>query len=165
MASYLVPRSKANSLGRLIVDYSPINPLIESPTAVIPELGATLQFLQGKALFSSLDLRQAYLALRLDKASQPLTTFITPSGSYQWLSLPTGAANSPTHFANAVNNILLFAPVMDEKGDPVYESPSIVKQVRDVLPHTVSYFDDILITSNWQPTYAEMIKEHFANLE
>ena len=55
MASYLVPRAKENCLGRLIVDFSPINPLLQSPPSVIPEVTATLQFLQGKALFTSLD--------------------------------------------------------------------------------------------------------------
>ena len=85
--------------------------------------------------------------------------------SYQWLSLSTGAANSPTHFANAINNILMFAPLLDPTGQPIYESPSVVKQKRDVLKHTVSYFDDILITSTWQSTYSEMLEEHFANLE
>ncbi len=87
MSSYLIPRAKPNTLGRLIVDYSPINPLIESPASVIPEIGATLQFLQGKALYSSLDLRQAYLALRIDEPSKPLTTFLTPSGAFVWNSL------------------------------------------------------------------------------
>ncbi len=67
MSAYLVPRAKPNCLGRLIIDYSPVNQLIQSPSAVIPEIEATLQFLQGKALFTSLDLRYAYLGLRIDE--------------------------------------------------------------------------------------------------
>jgi len=106
MSSYLVPRAKPGTLGRLIVDFSPVNQLIESPPNVIPEINHTLQFLHKKCLFSALDLRQAYLALRIDKESQPLTTFLTPSGSFQWLSLPTGAANSPAHFSTAIDKIL-----------------------------------------------------------
>jgi len=31
LASYLVPRAKPGALGRLIVDFSPINNLLESP--------------------------------------------------------------------------------------------------------------------------------------
>jgi hypothetical protein len=57
VSSYLIPRAKAGCLGRLIVDFSPINALIESPPNVIPEVFATLQFLQGKALYTGLDLR------------------------------------------------------------------------------------------------------------
>jgi hypothetical protein len=165
MSAYLIPRSKSNSLGRLIVDYSPVNSLIESPVSVIPELGATLQFLQGKAIYTSLDLRQAYLALRIDEESRPLTTFITANGSYQWLSLPTGAANSPIHFANAINRVLQYEPVLDDQGNFIYESKNVIKQEKKVLPHTTSYFDDILIASDWKNTFSEMLISHFQNVE
>ncbi|MEG2013588.1 MAG: hypothetical protein RR063_10370 [Anaerovoracaceae bacterium] len=101
MSAYLVPRSKINCLGRLIIDYSPVNQLIQSPSSVIPEINATIQFLQGKALYTSLDLKYAYLSLRIDEESRKLTTFLTPTGSFQWLSLPTGAANSPAYFTDA----------------------------------------------------------------
>ena len=127
MASYLVPRSKPNSLGRLVVDFSPINTLLESPANVIPEVTATLQFLQGKGMYTSIDLRYAFLALKISKDSQPLTTFLTPTGSYQWVSLPTGAANSPVHFTNAQNKILHYRPVYDATGNLVYTSPNVVK--------------------------------------
>ena len=55
--------AQPNSLGRLVVDFSPINTLLESPANVIPEVTATLQFLQGKGMFTSIDLRYAFLAL------------------------------------------------------------------------------------------------------
>ncbi len=76
-------QSQTKLFGRLIIDYSPVNQLIQSPSAVIPEIEATLQFLQGKALFTSLDLRYAYLGLRIDEESRKLTTFITPTGTYE----------------------------------------------------------------------------------
>ena len=88
-------------------------PLIQSPSAVIPEIEATLQFLQGKALFTSLDLRYAYLGLRIDEESRKLTTFITPTGTYEWIALPTGAANSPAYFTDACNRMLHYEPEYD----------------------------------------------------
>ena len=72
MSAYLVLRSKPDCLGRLIVDFSPVNQLIQSPSSVIPEINATLQFLQGKALYSSLDLKYAYLSFRIDEESRKL---------------------------------------------------------------------------------------------
>ncbi len=45
------------------MDFSPVNQLIESPASVVPEMSATLQFLQGKAFFSSNNLRYEYLVL------------------------------------------------------------------------------------------------------
>ena len=165
MSAYLVPRAKPGCLGRLIVDFSPVNQLIESPSAVIPEINTTLQFLQGKVMYSSLDLRQAYMAMRIDEESQPLTTFLTPSGSYRFKSLPTGAAGSPALFAEVSHRMLHYEPVLDEKGNPVFVSPNVVQQVESKLEHTVSYFDDIVITSVAKPTYEETLKEHFKNLE
>ena len=165
MSAYLVPRSKPNCLGRLIVDFSPVNQLIQSPSAVIPEISATLQFLQGKALYSSLDLKYAYLSLRIDEESRPLTTFLTPTGSFQWLSLPTGAANSPAYFTDACNKILHYEPVRDENGQVIYESKNVVKQVRSPLKYVTNYFDDILATSLLCKTYSETLKLHFEILE
>jgi hypothetical protein len=133
LSSYLVPRAKPGVMGRLIVDFSVINDLLESPPNVVPETGATLQFLKNKMFFSSIDLRYAYLALRLSPESRALTTFLTPTGSYPWISLPTGAASSPSYFLDAIYKILHFEPVTDGRGDPVYEAPNLVKLEKDPL--------------------------------
>jgi hypothetical protein len=132
---------------------------------VIPEIGATLQFLRGKALYSSLDLRYAYLALRIDEESRKLTTFLTPSGSYRWLALPTGAALSPAYFTDACNRILHFSPEYDSSGKLIYEARNVVKQKRDPLKFVCNYFDDILATSPLKPTYGETLTCHFEILE
>jgi Reverse transcriptase (RNA-dependent DNA polymerase)/RNase H-like domain found in reverse transcriptase len=165
LSSYLVPRAKPGTLGRLVVDFSPINPLIEQPSSVIPEITATLQSLQGKAMFTSLDLRYAFMGLKIDEESTALTTFLTPSGSYQWLSLPTGSANSPAYFTTSMNKILHFTPIYDENGEVIYEEPNVVKQRHDPLPFVTNYLDDILITSELKETFEETIAEHFLNVE
>jgi hypothetical protein len=59
------------------------------------------------------------------------------------------------------HRMLHFEPVLDENGKPVFESPNVVKQEPSPLEHTVSYFDDIVITSTTKPTYEETLKEHF----
>ena len=165
VSSYLIPRAKPGCLGRLIVDFSPINPLLESPPNVIPEVTATLQFLQGKAMFTSLDLRYAFLGLKLDEASQPLTTFLTPTSSYQWLSLPVGCASSPAHFGDVCNKILHFEPDKDEKGYVIYESKNVVKLVSDPIKYVTNYVDDILVATPLRNSYEETLKFHFEILE
>ncbi|MBG0744848.1 MAG: DDE-type integrase/transposase/recombinase [Cylindrospermopsis raciborskii KL1] len=165
MSAYLVPRAKPNCLGRLIIDYSPVNQLIQSPSAVIPEIEATLQFLQGKALFTSLDLRYAYLGLRIDEESRKLTTFITPTGTYEWIALPTGAANSPAYFTDACNRMLHFEPEYDEQGNVIYESANVVKQKPSPLKYVCNYFDDILCTSPLKTTYHDTLTFHFNIVE
>jgi len=165
LSAYLVPRAKPGTLGRLVVDFSPINPLIETPSSVIPEISATLQMLQGKAMFTSLDLRYAFMGLRMDEQSSSLTTFLTPSGSYQWISLPTGAANSPAYFTDSMNRILHYTPVLDENGKEIYDEPNVVRQKRDPLISVANYMDDILITSTLMPTFEETLQEHFKIVE
>jgi len=76
-------------------------------------------------MYSSLDLRQAYMAMRIDEESQPLTTFLTPSGSYKFKFLPKGAAGSPALFAEVSHRMLHYEPVLDEKGDHVFVSPML----------------------------------------
>jgi dUTPase len=164
MSTYLIPRRKTSELPRLIIDFSPLTSIIQSPPSVVPDIAASLQNLQGKALYSSMDLRYAYLALRIDEASKPLTTFLTPTGAYQWLSLPTGAACSPAFFIDAVNRILHYKPVRDHNGKPVYEGNK-VKLTRDILKFCFHYFDDIICSSEVRKTYKEALDYHFDCLE
>ena len=165
MASYLVTRAKPGTLGRLVVDYSPINSLIQSPPNIIPDINNTLQFLSGKALYTSLDLKQAYLSLKVDEASRVLSTFITPTGSYRWTSVPTGMANSPVYWADASERMIHSEPILDENGKPIYECKNVVKMRPDRLDWVKHYFDDILTTSPLRDTFHETLTLHFEILE
>ena len=124
MSTYLVPRKKETDIARLVIDFSPLTTIIQSPPSVVPDISASLQQLQGKSLFSVMDLKYAYLALRIDEASKPLTTFLTQNGSFQWLSVPTGASCSPSLFLDAMNRILHYKPVLDKQGNPIFERPN-----------------------------------------
>ena len=165
MSAYLVPRKKLTDIARLVVDFSPLTSIIQSPPSVLPDITASLQCIQGKAMFSAMDLKYAYMALRLDEKSRPLTTFLTPGGAYQWLSIPTGAACSPAYFVDAVNRILHNEPVLNPDGTPVFEAPNKVKLKRSVLSNSFHYFDDIICSSELKPTYKETLEHHFKSLE
>jgi len=165
MSTYLVPRKKLTDIARLVIDFSPLTTIIQSPPSIVPDINASLQQLQGKALFSVMDLKYAYLALRICEESKPLTTFLTPGGAYQWLSIPTGAACSPAYFIDAVNRILHYQPVLDKNGKPVYESPNKVKLKHDILEDSFHYFDDILCGTKLKSTYKETLDHHFECLE
>jgi hypothetical protein len=165
MSTYLVPRKKLTDIARLVIDFSPLTTIIQSPPSVVPDITASLQQLQGKTLFTVMDLKYAYLALRIDEQSKPLTTFLTPAGAYQWLSIPTGAACSPAYFIDAVNRILHYRPVLDSDGKPIYEAKNKVKLERDILPNSFHYFDDIICSSELKKTYHETLEHHFECLE
>ncbi|MFN9908320.1 MAG: reverse transcriptase domain-containing protein, partial [bacterium] len=147
------------------MDYSPINSLIQSPANIIPDINNTLQFLSGKALYTSLDLKQAYLSLKVDEQSRVLSTFLTPTGSYQWTSVPTGMANSPAYWADASEKMIHSEPVLDKEGKPIYECKGVVKLKKSPLPFVKRYFDDILTTSLLRETFHETLILHFQILE
>ena len=79
--------------------------------------------------------------------------------------MPTGGEGSPALVAEMFHRMLHFGPSWTRNGKPVFESPNVVKLKPSPLEHTVSCFDDILITSTAKPTYEETLKEHFTNLE
>ena len=73
---------------------------------------------------TAIDLSMGYYNILLDEASQKLCTTILPWGKYRYKRLPMGIMNSPDIFQNVM---------MDLLGD---------------LEYTLTYIDDILITSN-----------------
>ncbi len=165
MSAYLIPRKKPTDLARLIIDFSPLTTIIQSPPAIVPDINAALQHLKGKAMFSTMDMRQGYYAMRLDEQSRALTTFLTPKGAYQLLTMPTGAACSPAYFLEAMNKILNFKPVLDKYGDLVYEKPNKVKLERDAIADCFCYMDDVSCGSSLKKTYKETLDNHFESLE
>ena len=165
MSAYLIPRKKPTDLPRLIIDYSPLTTIIQSPPSIVPDINAALQNLKGKAMFSTMDMRQGYYALRLDEKSRAYTTFITPCGAYQLLTLPTGAAVSPAYFLETMNKILKYRPVLDKDGNPVFEEPNKVKLEWDVIHECFCYMDDISCGSKLCETYEETLIYHFQCLD
>jgi len=105
------------------------------------------------------------LGLKLDEESKAITTFLTPSSSFQWESLPTGCANSPMHFSNACQKILHYEPEREEDGKVVYTAPNVVKLKLSILKYVINYLDDILIATPLASTYKETLENHFSAVE
>ena len=147
MSTYLIPRKKPTDLPRIIIDYSPLTSIIQSPPSIVPDINAALQNFKGKAIFSIMDMRQGYYALRLDEKSRAFTTFITPNGAYQLLTLPTGAAVSPPYFLEVMNRILKYEPVLDTEGKPIFDEPNKVRLKWNPLDSCFCYMDDISCAS------------------
>lgn len=165
MSTYLIPRKKSTDMARLVIDYSPLTNIIQSPPAILPDVTESTQSLQGCALYSALDLKYAYLAVRIDEESKALTTFLTSKSQYVWNCLPTGAACSPSHFVDVMKRILHNKPEYDSKGHVIYEAPNKVKMKADELKFCLAYLDDIICSTKLCRTYEETVKFHFSCLE
>jgi hypothetical protein len=157
MSAYLIPRKKPTDLLRLIIDYSPLTSIIQSPPSVVPDRTEALQQLKGRSMFSTLDMRQGYYALRLDEASRAYTTFLTQKGAYQLLTLPTGAAVSPPYFLEAMHKILKYLPALDNHRNPIYDEPNKVRLIWDPLPDSFFYMDDVSCRTKLCKTYKETL--------
>jgi hypothetical protein len=60
---------------------------------------------------------------------------------------------------------LHFEPERNEKGEPIYESPNVVKLRPDPIKYVTNYVDDILVATPLHKTYKETLDFHFNVLE
>jgi transposase InsO family protein len=83
-----------------------INPLIPSSVTAGLDIDDTLAKLAGCDTFSKIDVKDAYLQVPLDKASQLLTVISTPFGLYKYLCLPFGVKSAPHIFQTKMMRLL-----------------------------------------------------------
>ena len=93
-----------------------------------------LPLLQVANVSQRLTFSQAYLQISLTEESRACVTINTHHGLYRYTRLPFGVSPAPAIFQRTMDTIL------------------------QGMPHTVCYFDDILVTGSTQ-------KEHLQNLE
>ena len=130
----MVPVLKRNGAVRICIDYKQLNKNVRRERYMLPTLEDVLHKLHGAKVFSKLDCTSGFFQLPLDEESSKLTTFITPFGRYIYKRLPQGITSAPEIFQRTVEEIL-----SDQ-------------------PHTVCFFDDILV-------FSENTTDHKAHLE
>ena len=131
---------KANLKYRLVVDYRALNRLVKPVYFPLPRQEDVIDALgQAKpTIFSTLDLAQAFLQVKLDPATKHKTGFITHHGVFQFTRTPYGLSNSPASFSLVMSQVL-----------------------RDFLyVYAIVYADDVLLYSNSFDTH----KQHISNV-
>ena len=109
---------------RILTDFRKLNAKLIRKPFPLPKISDILQKLSGFRYATAIDLSMGYYNIPLDEETQKLCTTILPWGKYRYKRLPMGIMNSPDIFQNIM---------MDLLGD---------------LEYTLTYIDDILITSN-----------------
>jgi hypothetical protein len=97
---------KANGGLRFCVDYRKLNAITRKDRYPIPLLEETLARISGARIFTKLDIRQAFHRVRIDPASEDLTTFRTRYGCYKYKVVPFGLTNGPATFQRYINDFL-----------------------------------------------------------
>jgi Reverse transcriptase (RNA-dependent DNA polymerase) len=121
-------KKKDGSL-RPVQDYREINKWTIRDVYPIPQITHILEQLQGKTLFTALDIRWGYNNIQIRPEDRHKATFQTPYGLYQPNVMYFGLMNSPPTFQKTMDR--LFQPLKDK-----------------YLGMLFVYMDDILIATD-----------------
>ena len=122
---------------RLCVDYRALNKVIIKNRYPLPLISETLDRLGGAAVYTKLDLRDAYHRIPIAEKDIWKTAFRTRYGHFEYTVMPFGLTNAPATFQAYINEAL---------GD-----------LLDVI--CVVYLDDILIFSKSETEHAEHVRQ------
>lgn len=129
---------------RWVVDFRQLNQQIKRPNAhPLPHIDPLLWNIKGGTIFSSIDVRDAYLQVPLDEDSKQKTAFTVPGrGLFQFTRLPAGLKDAAARWQSAIEEVL---------GND---------------PHVLVYMDDILLWSpnnDWEH-HKNLIRKVFSKL-
>lgn len=91
---------------RLCIDYRALNARTIKDRFPLPHIDDQINRLSGKIYFTALDLAQSYYQVRVSNESIPKTSFITPTGQYEFIKMPFGLANAPAVFSRLIKRAL-----------------------------------------------------------
>ena len=99
------PVKKKGGELRFCVDYRQLNAITKKDAYPIPRIDETLDLLQGKKLFSTLDLACGYWQIELDYSSNEKTAFVAGNQLFEFKRMPFGLCNGPSTFQRLMNKI------------------------------------------------------------
>lgn len=133
---------KADGSWRFCVDYRKLNAGTVKNRYPLPLIDETLRQLGKAKIYTKLDIRQAFHRIRMDPASEELTTFRTRYGQFKYRVMPFGLCNGPATFQSFIN-----------------------AQVFDYLDDFLTvYVDDLIIYSDNEEEHTEHVKLVLAKL-
>lgn len=131
-AIYLAPIvlvNKPNGSKRLCIDFRGVNTHIKHNIHPLPRLDALVEEVAGKEYYCTLDMKDAYYQVVLDKESRDITTFSDGLNLYRFKRLPFGLSVSPA----------IFTKVMQEVLGPLMKDGWVKNYLDDVIIYANSY--------------------------
>ncbi|MEG0619308.1 MAG: reverse transcriptase domain-containing protein [Bacilli bacterium] len=139
--SPLFPIEKRDNDVRLVVDYRELNKVTEIDHYPLPKITSIQYSIKDCKYFSTIDLKNGFYQIELEKSSQQLTAFSVYSIKYEFIKMPMGLKNAPRTFQRVISQIMLG------------------------LNFVVVYMDDILIFSKDYDEHLSHIKEVLMRLK
>ncbi|GFX54494.1 retrovirus-related Pol polyprotein from transposon 412, partial [Trichonephila clavipes] len=135
----LVVRKKDGS-PRVCIDFRKLNRVLVKDHYPLPLIEDILDKLQDTRVFSTIDLRNGFFHVPVNKQSRPYTSFVTQNGQFQFLKMPFGLSTCPSTFQRFINTVF---------------RDLVVQGI--VLP----YMDDIVILAKNESEAIERLKKFF----
>lgn len=142
-ASPIVPIKKKNGELRMCIDYRTLNKSTLRDNFPIPLIDTCVEFLEGKKIFSLIDLKHGFHQLKMNDDSIKYTSFVSPDGQFEFTRVPFGLKNGPAVFQRFIYNSL---------------------QDMIVAKELIVYIDDILIATVAIETHLQILKKLFDRL-
>ena len=111
-SSPLLRLKKKNGQTRWVVDLRKLNAQITCPNAnQLPKINGLLMNLNGAAIISSLDIKDAYLQIQLDPESRKKTAFYVPRRAlFQFTRMPAGLKDAAGRWQGYIERVLGYHP-------------------------------------------------------
>ncbi|GFY23912.1 retrovirus-related Pol polyprotein from transposon 297 [Trichonephila clavipes] len=116
----LVVRKKDGS-PRVCIDFRKLNRVLVKDHYPLPLIQDILDKLQDTRVFSTIDLRNGFFHVPVNKQSRPYTSFVTQNGQFQFLKMPFGLSTCPSTFQRFINTVFrdlvvqgIVLPYMDD---------------------------------------------------
>ncbi|GBL73843.1 Transposon Ty3-I Gag-Pol polyprotein [Araneus ventricosus] len=121
-------------------DYRKLNSVTVLDRYPVPHTQNCLQVLEGKKIFSTLDLAKVYHQIPVLE-DVPKTAVATPFGLFEFLHMPFGLSNAAATFQRFIHHVL------------------------SGMDFCVPYFDDVLVASESEIQHLEHLKQVFQRFE
>ena len=103
---FIIPKPHGAAGTRFVVDFRPLNKVLEEQPYPLPTISQQLASLEGSVVFSAIDLSSGYHQLRLSERSSNIATITTPFGNYRFKRLPQGILSGTYNFQAAMDRVL-----------------------------------------------------------
>jgi len=105
-ASPVILIPKKDGTNRMCVDYRKLNLQTIPEQWPLPRITDILDGMVGSSWFTMIDLKNGYYQIAMSASSIEKTAFVTPDGHYEFLRLPFGLKNAPSHFSKIMQQTL-----------------------------------------------------------
>ena len=145
-ASQVIVTRKKCGTPRICIDYRKINKKVVKDRFPLPLIEDQLDKLQDAKLFTTIDLKNGFFHVAVEKSSRKYTAFVTHRGHFQFLKVPFGLCNSPAVFQRFVNSVFqdlirkdIVLPYMDDLIIPAKDEKSAIQRLQEVFQKASEY--------------------------